>query len=113
MGKATKKKAKKNIAKGIVHVKATFNNTHVTITSVTGDTISWGSAGSVGFKGTRKSTPYAAQRAADQAAKETEAHTSEQHARESIRIARVTRELLKKFAAAYRAFQASFMYMHP
>ena len=51
--------------------------------------------------------------AADQAAKETEAHTSEQHARESIRIARVTRELLKKFAAAYRAFQASFMYMHP
>lgn len=68
MAKSTKRKVKKNIARGIVHVKATFNNTHVTITAPNGDTISWGSSGCVGFKGTRKSTPYAAQRAADRAA---------------------------------------------
>ena len=68
MGKTTKRKPKKNVARGIVHVKATFNNTHITITAANGDTISWGSAGAVGFKGTRKSTPYAAQRAADRAA---------------------------------------------
>ena len=68
MAKSTKRKVKKNIARGVVHIKATFNNTHVTITSPTGDTVSWGAAGAVGFKGTRKSTPYAAQRAADRAA---------------------------------------------
>ncbi len=68
MGKSTKRKVKKNVVRGIVHVKATFNNTHVTITDTNGDTISWGAAGAVGFKGTRKSTPYAAQRAADRAA---------------------------------------------
>lgn len=68
MAKSTKRAVKKNVARGIAHVKASFNNTHVTITSPTGDTISWGSAGTVGFKGTRKSTPYAAQRAADRAA---------------------------------------------
>ena len=56
MGKSTKRKVKKNVAKGIVHIKATFNNTHVTITDPKGDTISWGAAGAVGFKGTRKST---------------------------------------------------------
>jgi small subunit ribosomal protein S11 len=68
MGKAVKKKIKRNVARGIAHVKATFNNTHVTITTQNGETISWGAAGTVGFKGTRKSTPYAAQRAAEQAA---------------------------------------------
>ena len=68
MGKSTKRKTKKNVARGIVHVKATFNNTHITITGPTGDTISWGAAGAVGFKGTRKSTPYAAQKAAERAA---------------------------------------------
>ena len=68
MGKSTKRKPKKNIAKGIVHIKATFNNTHVTITGPNGDTLSWGAAGCVGFKGTRKSTPYAAQRASERAA---------------------------------------------
>ena len=68
MGKTTKRKPKKNVARGIVHVKATFNNTHITITSQTGDTVSWGSAGAMGFKGTRKSTPFAAQRASDRAA---------------------------------------------
>ena len=64
MAKSTKRKAKKNIVKGIVHVKSSFNNTHVTITDPAGNTISWGTAGSQGFKGTRKSTPFAAQRAA-------------------------------------------------
>ena len=68
MAKSTKKKTRKNIAKGIAHIKASFNNTHITLTSVNGDTISWGTAGIVGFKGTRKSTPFAAQRAAETAA---------------------------------------------
>lgn len=68
MAKSTKRKPKKNVLKGIAHIKASFNNTHVTITSPTGETISWGTAGAMGFKGTRKSTPYAAQRAADRAA---------------------------------------------
>ncbi|NOT29424.1 MAG: 30S ribosomal protein S11 [Planctomycetes bacterium] len=68
MGKAIKKKQKRVVARGIVHVKATFNNTHITITTPNGETISWGAAGTVGFKGTRKSTPYAAQRAAEHAA---------------------------------------------
>ena len=74
MAKSTKRKAKKNIVKGIVHVKSTFNNTHVTITAPAGNTISWGTAGSQGFKGTRKSTPFAAQRAADNAAQAAMRH---------------------------------------
>ena len=65
---AAKRKVRKNVARAVVHIKASFNNTHVTITTNTGDAISWGTAGSVGFKGTRKSTPFAAQRAAEQAA---------------------------------------------
>jgi small subunit ribosomal protein S11 len=65
---APKRKPRKNVVRGLAHVKASFNNTHVTITTPTGETISWGTAGTVGFKGTRKSTPYAAQRAADRAA---------------------------------------------
>jgi len=65
---STKKKAKKNVVRGIAHVKASFNNTHVALTDSTGAVLSWGTAGCVGFKGTRKSTPYAAQRAADRAA---------------------------------------------
>ena len=68
MAKSTKKKARRNVARGIVHIKATFNNTHVTITTADGETLSWGTAGAMGFKGTRKSTPFAAQRAADRAA---------------------------------------------
>ena len=68
MAKTTKKKPRRNVSKGIVHVKATFNNTHVTITTTDGETLSWGTAGAMGFKGTRKSTPFAAQRAADRAA---------------------------------------------
>jgi len=74
MAKSSKRKVRKNIVKGIAHVKSTFNNTHVTLTSVTGDTISWGTAGSMGFKGTRKSTPFAAQRAAESASQAAQRH---------------------------------------
>lgn len=59
---------RRNVARGIVHVKASFNNTLVTITDVNGEVLCRASAGTVGFKGTRKSTPFAAQRAAEQAA---------------------------------------------
>lgn len=64
-----KKKAKKNIAFAIVHLQATFNNTIITITDRDGNTIAWASAGTVGFKGSRKSTPFAAQMAAESCAK--------------------------------------------
>ena len=68
--KATKKRReRKNIEKGTVHIQATFNNTIVTITDVNGNAISWASAGELGFKGSRKSTPFAAQTAAETAAK--------------------------------------------
>jgi small subunit ribosomal protein S11 len=70
----TKKKAKKNISHAIVHLHATFNNTIVTIAAKNGDTISWASAGSVGFKGSRKSTPFAAQTAAENAARKAMEH---------------------------------------
>src|SRR5213082_806802 len=65
-----KKKIRKGVTRGVVHIKATFNNTMVTITDTTGETISWASAGTVGFKGARKSTPFAAGRAAEQAAQQ-------------------------------------------
>jgi|TARA_B110000967_G_scaffold209731_1_gene267350 small subunit ribosomal protein S11 len=64
------KKDKKNFAAGVVHIQSTFNNTIVTISTLTGDTISAASAGSVGFKGARKGTPFAAQMAAEKAASE-------------------------------------------
>lgn len=63
------KKAKRTLSTGQVHIYATFNNTIVTITDVEGNTVTWGSAGSVGFKGSRKSTPFAARLAAEQAIK--------------------------------------------
>lgn len=63
-----KKKIRKGVTRGIAHIKATFNNTMVTITDTNGETISWASAGTVGFKGARKSTPFAAGRAAENAA---------------------------------------------
>ena len=69
-----KKKVKKNIQTGIAHIAATFNNTIVTITDVSGNVISWSSAGQVGFKGSRKSTPFAAQLAAGDAAKKAMDH---------------------------------------
>lgn len=62
------KKDKNSFTSGIVHIQSTFNNTIITITNLTGDTISWASAGSSGFKGTRKSTPFAAQTAAEKVA---------------------------------------------
>jgi small subunit ribosomal protein S11 len=68
MGKAVKRKIKRHVARAIVNIKASFNNTHVTVTDPNGETIAWGSAGIVGFKGTRKSTPFAATRAAEHAA---------------------------------------------
>ena len=77
MAKATprpRKKEKKNIVMGVAHVNATFNNTMITITDGQGNTISWSSAGSLGFKGSRKSTPYAAQMAAEDAAKKAIDH---------------------------------------
>ena len=68
--KGTFKKDKKNIISGVVHIQSTFNNTIITITNLIGDTISWSSAGSFGFKGARKSTPFAAQTASEKAALE-------------------------------------------
>jgi len=66
--KVTRKKVvKKNIAKGVVHISATFNNTMITITDEMGNAIAWSSAGSLGFKGSKKSTPYAAQQAVEDA----------------------------------------------
>lgn len=69
-----KKKVKKNIPHALAHIKATFNNTIVTITDVQGNTIAWASGGTVGFKGARKSTPFAAQLAAENAAKKAKEH---------------------------------------
>ncbi len=69
-----KKKERKNIQNGIAHIQSTFNNTIITITDVNGNTIAWSSAGSQGFKGSRKSTPFAAQLAADDAAKKAQEH---------------------------------------
>ncbi len=68
MAKSGKRKVRKNVVRAIVHIKATFNNTLITITDVDGDTICSGSAGCVGFKGSRKSTPFAAQQAAQRCA---------------------------------------------
>ena len=68
MAKATqKKKEKKNITAGVAHVNSTFNNTRITITDAQGNTVAWSTAGAQGFKGSRKSTPYAAQVAAEEA----------------------------------------------
>ncbi len=64
-----KKKERKNVDRGIAHIQSTFNNTIITITDVNGNVLSWSTGGNVGFKGSRKSTPYAAQLAADSAAK--------------------------------------------
>ena len=68
MSKAKKRKIRRNITTGVAHIRATFNNTTVTITDNKGDTLCWSSAGTCGFKGSRKSTPFAGQCAAQQAA---------------------------------------------
>ena len=75
MAKATiqrKKKEKKNITSGVAHVHSSFNNTRITITDAQGNTVSWATAGAQGFKGSRKSTPYAAQVAAEDAGKKAQ-----------------------------------------
>ena len=72
--KARVRREKKNITSGVAHVAATFNNTMITITDAQGNTISWSSAGAMGFKGSRKSTPYAAQVAAEDAGKKAVEH---------------------------------------
>ncbi len=74
MAKGGRKRARRNVARAIAHIKATFNNTMITITDLNGETLCWASAGTVGFKGTRKSTPFAAQRAA-----ESVAHAARRH----------------------------------
>ena len=68
MAKSKKRKARRNVSRGVAHIKSTFNNTIVTITDPNGDTLCFASAGTVGFKGSRKSTPFAAQRASETAA---------------------------------------------
>ena len=72
--KGGKKRARKDVSTGIAHIQSTFNNTIVTITDVNGNAISWSSAGSRGFKGSRKSTPFAAQLAAEEAARRAMEH---------------------------------------
>jgi small subunit ribosomal protein S11 len=70
----SRKKVRKNIQSGVAHIQSTFNNTIVTITDVQGNAISWSSAGSMGFKGSRKSTPFAAQLAAEEAGRLAKEH---------------------------------------
>ena len=69
-----RKKDRKNVVSGVVHINATFNNTMITVTDQQGNTIAWGSSGSLGFKGSRKSTPYAAQVAAEKVASKAVEH---------------------------------------
>jgi small subunit ribosomal protein S11 len=65
MGQKTKRKVKRNVPKAVVHVQASFNNTIITVTDTNGEVLCWQSAGTIGYKGSRKSTPFAAQRAAE------------------------------------------------
>lgn len=79
--KRVKRKARKNIESGIAHIRSTFNNTIVTITDPRGNSVAWASSGNLGFKGSRKSTPYAAQMAAEAAAK-----TAMEHGMKSVEV---------------------------
>ncbi|MEM8877497.1 MAG: 30S ribosomal protein S11 [Pseudomonadota bacterium] len=72
--RSVKRRERKNISSGVAHVNATFNNTMITITDAQGNAISWASAGGMGFKGSRKSTPFAAQMAAEEAARKAQDH---------------------------------------
>ncbi|VAW01173.1 SSU ribosomal protein S11p (S14e) [hydrothermal vent metagenome] len=72
--KRVKRRERKNITNGVAHVNSTFNNTIITITDAQGNTIAWSTAGVMGFKGSRKSTPYAAQMAAEDAGKKAQEH---------------------------------------
>ena len=73
-GRRPKKKERKNVAYGMAHIKSSFNNTIITFTALQGNTLSWASSGNVGFKGSRKSTPFAAQLAAETAARRAMEH---------------------------------------
>ncbi|HEX9681578.1 MAG TPA: 30S ribosomal protein S11 [Acidimicrobiales bacterium] len=73
-GRRPRRRERKNVAHGVAHIKSSFNNTIITITDTQGNTLSWASAGNVGFKGSRKSTPFAAQTAAEQAARRAMEH---------------------------------------
>src|SRR5580658_306995 len=73
-GRRPRKRERKNVAHGVAHIKSSFNNTIVSITDHEGNVISWASAGNVGFKGSRKSTPFAAQMAAESAARKAQEH---------------------------------------
>ena len=72
--KSGKKKVKKNVPTGVVHIQSTFNNTIVTVTDPVGNVVAWSSSGTKGFKGSRKSTPFAAQQAAEDAARKAMDH---------------------------------------
>ncbi len=74
MAKSGKKKIRRHVTRAIAHVRSTFNNTMITITDFNGETICWASSGTVGFKGTRKSTPFAAQRAGETVAQAAKRH---------------------------------------
>ncbi len=74
MKKGARKKVKKNVQTGIAHIQSTFNNTMITITDVSGNTLCWSTAGGQGFKGSRKSTPFAAQVAAEECSKKAMEH---------------------------------------
>ena len=73
-GRRPRKRERKNVSHGVAHIKSSFNNTIITITDLEGNVLSWASAGNVGFKGSRKSTPYAAQMAAETATKRAMEH---------------------------------------
>ena len=73
-GRRPKKKERKNVTYGMAHIKSSFNNTIITFTDLQGNTLSWASSGNVGFKGSRKSTPFAAQLAAENAARKAQEH---------------------------------------
>ena len=73
-GRRPRKKERKNVSYGVAHIKSSFNNTIVSITDQEGNVLSWASAGNVGFKGSRKSTPFAAQMAAESAARKAQEH---------------------------------------
>src|ERR671914_2034184 len=73
-GRRPKRRERKNVAYGVAHIKSSFNNTIITITDQQGNALAWASSGNVGFKGSRKSTPFAAQLAAEQAAKRAQEH---------------------------------------
>ncbi len=73
-GRRPRKRERKNVTHGVAHIKSSFNNTIIAITDLSGNVISWASAGNVGFKGSRKSTPFAAQMAAEQVARKAMEH---------------------------------------